>query len=928
MGKALVIVESPAKARTIERFLGDGFRVESSIGHIRDLPGRAADIPPKLKKESWARLGVNVDNGFEPLYIIPPNKKPQVAKLRQLLKDADELYLATDEDREGEAIAWHLREVLKPKVPVKRMVFSEITESAIQGAMKETRAIDERMVNAQEARRVLDRLYGYEVSPVLWKKVKPRLSAGRVQSVATRLVVERERARMRFHSAEYWDLAARLEKAGSGRGFDAKMIELDGVRLATGRDFDENTGKLKLVDGEPVKVELLDGDTAAGIVDALDGAPFVVKSVQEKPFTRKPYAPFITSTLQQEASRKLRFSAQRTMRTAQGLYENGFITYMRTDSIQLSGQAIEAARTQIEELYGKDFLPEEARQYSKKSKNAQEAHEAIRPAGRAFRRPADVQSELDPDAFKLYELIWKRTVASQMKDARGLSTSVRFVAAAGSRETTFASSGRVLQFAGFLRAYVEGSDDPNAELEDQEKILPAMKEGEEAFPRSLEPLGHETQPPARFTDASLVKELEERGIGRPSTYASIIQTIQDRGYVWKKGSALTPTFTAFAVTNLLELHLSSLVDFDFTARMEGDLDEIASGDREAKPWLHAFYFGGEEEGQGLALQRLIGSGWEDIDARAVSSWPVGKDEAGDVVMVRVGRYGPYLQVGDSDVRANIREDIAPDELDIEMATDLLRKAALGDMPLGTDPETGLEIFSKTGRFGDYVQLGVPELDAKGKIKVKPKMASLWPGMTRETLTLEEALGLLAYPKELGPHHETGEMITSQDGKFGPYLKAGTDSRSLENHEHLASITYDQAIALFKEPKRRGRQAASLLELGVHPRTELEMKVKDGRFGPYVTDGAVNASLPKDKNPKLLTLEEGAELIDRREEKMRAEGKDPRAKTPKVKAAKKKAAKKKVKKKATKKKAAKKAPAKKPAKAAAEAPSDSESKETA
>ena len=907
MGKSLVIVESPAKARTIERFLGDGFRVESSIGHVRDLPGKAADIPAKYKGEKWARLGVNVEDEFEPLYIVPPDKKPQVTKLRKLLKDADALYLATDEDREGEAIAWHLKEVLKPKVPVRRMVFSEITESAIQQAMDDTREIDDRLVDAQEARRVLDRLYGYEVSPVLWKKVRPRLSAGRVQSVATRLVVDRERARMRFHSAEYWDLEARLQKQGEDHGFDAKMVELDGKRLASGRDFDENTGKLsEKAEGQVV---LLGGDEAIQIADGLVDGTFEVRSVQEKPFTRKPYAPFITSTLQQEAGRKFRFTAQRTMRVAQGLYENGYITYMRTDSVQLSSQAIEAARSQMVDLYGQDVVPDEPRNYASRSKNAQEAHEAIRPTGETFRTPAEVEQDLDGDAFRLYELIWKRTVASQMKDASGMSTRVRLDADSNGHRVTFAASGRVIEFPGFLLAYVEGSDDPNAELEDQERVLPPLAEGDRAGVVTIEPAGHETQPPARFTEASLVRELEERGIGRPSTYASIIQTIQDRGYVWKKGSALVPTFTAFAVTKLLEQHLSSLVDFDFTARMEDDLDEIARGERQATPWLKAFYFGGEA-GDGLALQELIGSGWEDIDARAISSIPLGKSEGGEDVMVRVGRYGAYLQIGDGDVRANIRDDIAPDELDLDEARQLLEKAALGDLPLGDDPETGLPVYSKTGRFGDYVQLGEAERDAKGKIKGKPKMASLWPGMSRESLTLDDALKLLSFPRELGTHPDTGVMVTAQDGRYGPYLKMGDDTRSLEGHEQLERVTLSEAVELFKQPKRRGRQAAPIQTLGVHPRTELELQVKSGRFGPYVTDGAVNASVPKGKDPNTLSLEEGVELIDRREQKLLDQGKDPRAKKKaKKKAPKKKAAKKKTKKKAAKKKSsAKKTPA--------------------
>ena len=876
MGNALVIVESPAKARTISRYLGPGFEVESSIGHIRDLPSTAAEIPARVKKEPWARLGVDVDHGFEALYIVPRSKQAQVKKLKEALVGADELLLATDEDREGEAIAWHLLEVLSPRVPVRRMVFHEITQSAIENAMASTRDIDERLVEAQEARRVLDRLYGYEVSPVLWKKVRPKLSAGRVQSVATRLVVERERERMAFVASDYWDLEAELAKP-AGAAFRARLTELAGARIATSRDFDETTGSLREKEG----LALLDEGAAQELARQLEDAPFAVSEVKEKPFKRRPYPPFITSTLQQEAGRKLRFTAQRTMRVAQGLYENGYITYMRTDSVQLSPEALEAARDQIRALYGDANLPSEPRRYARASKSAQEAHEAIRPAGRRFRKPEEVRSELDADGFRLYELIWKRTVASQMKDASGVSTSVRIEAQAHGRTAVFAASGRVIHFPGFLRAYVEGSDDPRAELEDQERLLPELAEGDALEVERLEPLGHTTQPPARFTEASLVKELEERGIGRPSTYASILQTIQDRGYVWKKGTALVPTWTAFAVTRLLEQHLTDLVDFDFTARMEDDLDAIARGERTSLPWLSEFYFGGEgDNGSDLGLKDRIGSGWEEIDARAISSIGLGEDPAtGEPVAVRVGRYGPYLQVGESDRRVSLRDDIPPDELTLAKALELLEQGAQEDRPLGEDPETGKPVYVKTGRFGDYVQLGDPELDDKGKPKraSKPKMASLWPSMSRETIGLDEALMLLSFPRELGRDPESGDPITVQDGRYGPYVKRGSDTRSLSSHEELATIDLDRAVELFRQPKtRRGARAQSnLAELGTDPRTELPLVVKSGRFGPYVTDGTVNASVPKAMDPEKLTLEQGAELIAAREQKLRDQGKDPR-----------------------------------------------------
>ena len=907
---ALVIVESPAKARTIEGYLGDGFIVESSVGHIRDLPSSAREIPANVSSEPWARLGVNVDDNFAPLYVIPASKQPQVTKLRKLLKGADALFLACDEEREGEAIAWHLTEVLKPKVPVRRMVFDEITRPAIEAAIESTRDIDQRLVSAQESRRILDRLYGYEISPVLWRKVKPKLSAGRVQSVATRLVVERERIRMRFHQSEYWDLEAEF-KTDEGK-LTAGLIELGDLPVATGRHFVETTGELE----DPSAVAHLQAEDATQLTASLRAQTFTVSQVTQKPFTNKPYAPFITSTLQQEAGRKLRFTAQRTMRLAQSLYENGFITYMRTDSTTLSSQALNAARSQVAELYGQQYLPDEPRVYRSRSKNAQEAHEAVRPAGEAFRTPKQVSSQLDPDQLKLYDLIWKRTVASQMKDAHGMRTNVRISAPTADRGTAvFSTSGKVITFPGFLRAYVEGSDDPAAALDDQEKVLPPVKQDQVVATQKIEPQQHFTQPKGRYTEASLIREMEERGIGRPSTYASIIQTIQDRGYVRVKGSALVPTFTAFAVVNLLEKHLPDLVDYGFTARMEDGLDTISRGEADAVPWLHNFYFGEQTSSGGdrlaeVGLKDLIGSHADEIDPRSISAIPLGKTPAGEEIVCRVGRYGPYIQIGEQDLRATVPDEIAPDELTVERAVQLLHDAEQGDKELGIDPQTDKPVYMKTGRFGPYVQLGDPELTPKGNVKAggKPKMASLWPTMSIESVTIEEALMLLSFPREVGEHPETHEAITAQDGRYGPYIKMGTESRSLTDHDKLGTVTIEEAVELLKQPSSRGRSRSggtSLAELGNHPTSELPISVKSGRYGNYVTDGEVNATIPKEKEPEDITLDQAVELIAIREQKMRDQGKDPRAKkAPKKKAAKKKPAKKKAaKKKAPKKKTA-------------------------
>jgi DNA topoisomerase-1 len=922
VGSPLVIVESPAKARTIARYLGDDYQVESSIGHIRDLPRNAADVPKEYKGEPWARLGVDTDNHFKPLYIVSPEKKDHVRHLKQLLKDADELYLATDEDREGEAIAWHLLEVLNPKVPVKRMVFHEITPQAIRHAIDNPRELDRRLVDAQEARRILDRLYGYEVSPVLWKKVMPRLSAGRVQSVATRVVVQRERERMAFRAATWWDLSATFRHAEPSKDqtqFPGTLVELSGERLATGKDFGQDGALSASAKG----VVLLDEATAVAVRDALNDRPVTVRSVERKPYTRKPAPPFMTSTLQQEAGRKLRMSSAQTMSTAQRLYENGYITYMRTDSTTLSETALNAARSQILEKYGKDYLPDAPRHYQNKVKNAQEAHEAIRPAGDTFRTPDQVAGSLTASESRLYELIWQRTVASQMNDARGESVQVRLVATTSDeREAVFAASGRTIQFPGFLRAYVEGSDDPDEALEDQERVLPDMSEGDAIATDQLDANAHETQPPARFTEASLVKRLEELGVGRPSTYASIISTIQDRGYVWKKGSALVPSFTAFAVITLLEQHFPSLVDYAFTARMEEELDDIASGGADMEPWLARFYFGVQSstgEVDGLGLKRLVDTNLGDIDAREVNSIPLGVGPDGVRIVARVGRYGPYLERGEGETsqRASVPDDIPPDELTVERAIELL-EAPSGDRVLGQHPETGLDVQLKAGRFGPYVQEGEHD-DATG---MKPRTASLFKDMGPATVTLEDVLPLLALPRDVGVDPADGEMIQSLNGKFGPYLKKGTDSRSIETEAQILTITLDEALKIFAEPKRRRGQAAPkgpLREMGNDPDTDKPIVVKDGRFGPYVTDGETNASLRKGDSVEELTMERALELLEIR----RAAGPSKKKKAPAKKKApsKKKAA---AKKKApAKKAAAKKAPAKKaagagltPAKAAA------------
>jgi DNA topoisomerase-1 len=862
-GHRLVIVESPRKAKTIKGYLGPGYVVEASVGHVRDLPNGAAEVPAKYKKEPWARLGVDVDRDFEPLYVVSADKKAQVSKLKKLLAGADELFLATDEDREGEAIAWHLTEVLKPTVPVRRMVFHEITRDAIRDAVANPRSINQLLVDAQETRRILDRLYGYEVSPVLWKKVMPRLSAGRVQSVATRLVVERERERIAFVPAAYWDLEGVFDTGqpaglpGTPTTLTARLVSVEGKRVAQGRDFGTD-GRLKGRD-----VLHLDETAAQALVDGLADAAFAVRSVERKPYRRSPYAPFRTTTLQQEASRKLGFGAKRTMQVAQRLYENGHITYMRTDSITLSESAIAAARKQARQLYGAEYLPEVPRRYESKVKNAQEAHEAIRPSGDEFRTPA--QTGLTGDEFRLYELIWMRTVASQMKDATGQSVTVRVGArAADGRDAEFTASGKVITFHGFLKAYVEGADDPEAELDDRERRLPDVTEGDPLTAAQLTAEGHSTKPPARYTEASLVKELEEREIGRPSTYASIIGTILDRGYVFKKGSALVPSFLAFAVVGLLERHFGRLVDYDFTARMEDDLDRIARGEAESVPWLKRFYFG--EPGDELEGLKELVTDLGEIDAREVNSFAIGND-----IVLRVGRYGPYVERGEQ--RANVPDDTAPDELTVDAAEELLAKPS-GDLLLGVHPETGLEVVAKDGRYGPYVTEVLPEGS-----KSKPRTASLFKSMALDTVTLDDAVRLLTLPRVVGTDPESGEEITAQNGRYGPYLKKGTDSRSLESEGQLFDVNLEQALAIYAQPKQRGRRtatAAALKELGPDPQTGKPVVVKEGRFGPYVTDGETNATLRKDDDVETVTLERAVELLAEK----RAKGPAPKKRTAK------------------------------------------------
>ena len=921
-GKTLVIVESATKAKKIQPYLGDKYIVEASVGHIRDLPRGAADVPAKYKKESWARLGVNPEDNFTPLYVISQDKKKKVADLKAKLKECDQLYLATDPDREGEAIAWHLLEVLKPKVPVRRMVFNEITKSAILEAAENTRELDENLIDAQETRRILDRLYGYEVSPVLWKKVMPRLSAGRVQSVATRVIVERERERMAFIPAEYWDLTATLK---STPDFDARLSALDGKRVAAGRDFNDR-GQLK--SDEVVVVKQAQAEQLAS---ALEGSTMTVASVEHKPYSRKPSAPFMTSTLQQEAGRRLHYTSERTMRIAQRLYENGHITYMRTDSTSLSKQGLDAAREAATSIFGAEFVSDGPRTYDRKVKNSQEAHEAIRPAGERFATPGQLAGQLDAEEYKLYELIWKRTVASQMADAKGTSMKVTAAVNAGGHDADFSATGRTITFPGFLKAY----EDVAAKGSKEESRLPHLNEGDTLKTAAVTADGHSTNPPARYTEASLVKKMEDLGIGRPSTYASIIKTIQDRGYVLSRGNALVPSWVAFAVVGLLENNFTELVDYDFTSSMEDELDAIAAGSENGTDWLNNFYFGNTEAGERKAasiarhggLKSLVDINLEAIDARQVNSLRLYTDAEGRDVFVRVGRYGPYIEraVGTNEdgtveyQRANLSETVTPDELNEALAEKLFATPQ-GGRELGQNPENGRTIVAKEGRFGPYVTEQVRDDErekaeaeaeeivkeeraaedaqraAEGKRaknwetktaakqkekriaeyveeKLKPGTASLFASMEPASVTLEEALKLLSLPREVGVDPSDGEVITAQNGRYGPYLKKGKDSRSLAKEEQIFSITLDEARRIYAEPKRRGRAAAQppIKQLGDNDVSGKPMTVKDGRFGPYVTDGTTNASLRRGDDPEQLTDARANELLSERRAKEAANG---------------------------------------------------------
>ncbi len=858
--KSLVIVESPAKAKTISKFLGSGFQVEASIGHIRDLPGGSKEMPAELKSQPWAYLGVNVDQDFEPVYIVPADKKKHVNFLKSALKDAGALYLATDEDREGEAISWHLQEVLKPKVPVRRMVFHEITKEAIEGALQATREIDQGLVKAQETRRILDRLYGYDVSPLLWKKVRPGLSAGRVQSVAVRLIVQRERERMAFHSATYFDLEAHLN-TNQGEAFSAGLVSVAGRKVPTGKDFDSSTGKLK----DP-QLLLLDQAAAEALKKRLSGEVFTVAKVEIKPFTERPKAPFTTSTLQQEANRKLGLTAKDTMRIAQSLYENGYITYMRTDSTTLSKEAVAAARSLVRTQYGPDFLYDTERSYATKVKNAQEAHEAIRPAGNTFRLPEALRDELNYDQFRLFDLIWKRTVASQMADARKL----RVIMTIHAGDAVFQATGTSIEFEGFLRAYVEGSDDPAAELAEKEKLLPNVQSDEKLKLKQLDALSHTTQPPARYTEASLTQALEERGIGRPSTYASIIDTILRRDYVFKKGNALVPSWTAFAVIQLMEDHFPSLVDYQFTADMEDYLDQISRNEKENLTYLQEFYFGDDVNEQeaapgGIGLKPLISQKVTEIDPRNACSYSLERFDSEQVVsgqdkvVVRIGRYGPYIEQGER--RASIPEDMPPDELTLSMAIELLDKHQKAEEPLGYHPVSGKPIYIKQGRFGPYVQLGANDDEEK-------KNASLPKGVSPENVNLDLAVKLLSLPRELGVHPIDGQMVIATQGRFGPFLKHGDESRSIPATYSLLEITLEQALEVLAQPKAlrgagRGAAAPPLKTFDPSPATGKAIELRDGRYGLYVTDGQTNASLPKDTSGEDLTFEQAVALLEAR-----------------------------------------------------------------
>ncbi len=852
-GNALVIVESPAKARTISKFLGRGYTIEASIGHIRDLPQGAKEIPQQYKKEEWAYLGVDVNHGFEPVYVIPRAKGQQVRKLKSLLKGASELYLATDEDREGEAISWHLCEVLQPRVPVHRLVFHEITEEAIRDALTTPRQIDDNLVRAQEVRRIVDRLYGYDVSPLLWKKVRPRLSAGRVQSVAVRLIVERERQRMAFHSAAFWDLLGNFAKPGSPP-FEAEMISMDGRQIPTGRDFDPATGQLK-----DSRLLLLDERQAVELAERLCAAPVRVASLEDKPYTTRPYPPFTTSTLQQEANRKYGFTARHTMQVAQSLYENGRITYMRTDSTTLASVAVAAARRLVASQYGDEYLPPSPRVYQTKVKNAQEAHEAIRPAGHEFDFPESLRGRLSPDEFKLYDLIWKRTIASQMSDARGHRVTIGIEVDGA----MFQAVGKTIEFPGYLRAYVEGSDDPEADLADREAVLPTVSLGQSLQCLSLQPKEHTTQPPNRYSEAALTRALEEMGIGRPSTYASIIDTILAREYVFKlsRGNVLVPTWTAFAVSQLLEDHLPELVNYQFTAEMEDELDAISRGEMNYRDYLQRFYFGNDHSG----LKQLLEHKTNEIQARDVCRISLGKlpgerGQRGAEVFVRVGRYGPFLEQGER--RASLPDKLPPDELTLAAAFEMLDKASRAEEPLGTCPETGKPVFVKVGRFGPYVQRGTAEDEEK------PQNASLLKGMTPEQVDLQTALKLLSLPRTLGEHPQTQEPVVAYNGRYGPYVKCGAETRSLPSGLSPLDVTLQQALDLLAQPKTRrgggsGRAKEPVKVFDPSPVTNQPVRLMQGRYGPYVSDGVTNASLPRSATVEEVTFEYALNLLKER-----------------------------------------------------------------
>ena len=875
--KALVIVESPAKANTIARFLGDGFMVESSIGHIRDLPRSAADVPTRYKELPWARLGIDVDNDFKPLYVVPSEKRPQIRKLKNLLASVEVLYLATDEDREGEAIAWHLYQELKPPkgMEVRRMVFHEITQTAIETAIAKPRSIARRLVAAQEARRILDRLYGYEVSPVLWKKVQPRLSAGRVQSVATRIVVERERERISFVVDDYWSLTATFgvqspKDTTAPQEFTAELATLDGKPVASGSSFTQEA-RLK----SPGTIHL-DEEGAEALTQALKETQFVVRTVDHKPYRRRPAAPFMTSTFQQEAGRKLRISATEAMRLAQSLYEKGYITYMRTDSTSLSNGALESARSVITEKFGTDYLPPSPRRYAKKVKNAQEAHEAIRPAGDQFHDPEKLRNTLSRNEATAYELIWKRTIASQMTDTIGSTVQVRVVGSTtDKRDAEFTSAGTTISHYGFRRVYSEGTDVEGVDVEQKndnpEKTLPTVTEGDQPDLETLEQVGHETSPPARYTEASLVKRLEELGVGRPSTYASIMNTIQDRGYVWKKGYALVPTFTAFSVVRLLEEYFSHLVDYTFTARMEDELDNIATGEEKVQPWLRRFYYGSKQQESGSdtpGLKMMVSDRLEQIDAREVNSVTIGTDSNGDGIVARVGRFGPYVERGPQ--RATIPGEIPPDELTVETALELIEKPK-DDRVLGEDPDSGLVITARAGRFGPYVQIGTTQDTDK-----KPRTASLLQSMTLDAINLDDALRLLSLPRTVGVDPTDDTPITAQNGRYGPYIQKGTESRTLESEELLFTITLEECLIVLSQPKGKRRTGAPrppLRELGTDPASGQQMVIKEGRWGPYVTEGQTNASLRTGDTVENITVERAAELLQLR----RARPPKPRSK---------------------------------------------------